>query len=208
MVTPRLITVPGRVLTGPHVKYKDGKNAITRFGSWNMQEVEFTTRSRLSSWTYVLISSANWRDAWDSEQDLRYTLDNFQSKLRQVGVEVNNYTSGLRILLNPANVDVDIDAAIHRFVSHPTRPAPKLLLVIIPYVDASIYNRVKFACDVKEGILNVCTIGSKFAKEGNDQYFANVALKFNLKLGGRNQYLDNSKLGIIAEGKTWLWVLM
>jgi hypothetical protein len=36
----------------------------------------------------------------------------------------------------------------------------------------------------------------------NDQFFANVALKFNLKLGGRNQYLDNTKIGIIAEGKT------
>jgi hypothetical protein len=27
-------------------------------------------------------------------------------------------------------------------------------------------------------------------------------LKFNLKLGGRNQYLDNNKIGIIIEGKT------
>ena len=54
----------------------------------------------------------------------------------------------------------------------------------------------------REGrILNACVIASKFAK-ANSQYLANVALKVNLKLGGRNQLLDNSKLGILADGKT------
>lgn len=166
-----------------------------------MNEVELSTRSRLSSWTYLLLATQNSRVAWNSDQELQSTLDAFQSKLRRVGVDVSGYTHGLRINFNPANVEAEIDAAIHRFTSHPERPAPKLLLVIIPYIDSSIYNRVKFACDVKEGLLNVCTQGPKFAK-ANDQYFANVALKFNLKLGGRNQYLDNIKLGIIAEGKT------
>jgi eukaryotic translation initiation factor 2C len=77
-----------------------------------------------------------------------------------------------------------------------------MLLAIMPYADASIYNRVKFAYDVKAGLHNICVVSSKFAKDRNDQYFANVALKFNVKLGGRNQFLDNNKLGIIHEGKT------
>ena len=40
-------------------------------------------------------------------------------------------------------------------------------------------------CDVKKGLLNVYTLGPKFIK-ANDQYYTNIALKFNLKLGGRN----------------------
>jgi eukaryotic translation initiation factor 2C len=52
------------------------------------------------------------------------------------------------------------------------------------------------------GLRTVTVVGSKFSKPGNDQYFANVALKINLKLGGINQILDEPKLGIIAEGKT------
>jgi eukaryotic translation initiation factor 2C len=192
--------VPGRVLTGPNVKYRDSQTARISAGSWNMNEIQLSTRSRLPSWTYLLLTPLNSRPALDSGQ-LKYTLDALQSKLKQVGVDVDDYTPGLQYNFNPANVDAEIDTAIHKFVSHPTRPAPKLLLVIIPYIDSSIYNRVKFACDVKEGLLNVCTLGQKLAK-ANDQYFANVALKFNLKLGGQNQRLDNVKLGIIAEGKT------
>ena len=58
------------------------------------------------------------------------------------------------------------------------------------------------AAIINHGINNVCVVASKFSKPNNHQYFANVALKFNLKLGGQNQILDNSKLGIIAQGKT------
>jgi eukaryotic translation initiation factor 2C len=98
------------------------------------------------------------------ENRARLALDAFQSKLRLVGIDVSNYTHRLRVNFNPANVEAEINAAIHRFVGHPERPPPKLILVIIPYLDSSIYNGVKFACDVKEGLLNVCTLGPKFAK--------------------------------------------
>ena len=201
-MTPKLIVVPGRVLTSPDVKYKDGKVAYTRFGSWNMQSIQFATRARLPSWTYLWLSSKGSRDAWKNDQELASTLNLFQKKLKEVGIDANDYTPGLRVELGTGNVDAEIDTAIAKFVSHPTRKPPMLLLVILPCVDTTIYNRVKFDCDVKVGLLNICVVASKFAKEKNDQYFANVALKFNLKLGGRNQYLDNKKLGIIPEGKT------
>jgi hypothetical protein len=177
---------------------------MTRSASWNMNEVEFSTRSKLPSWTYLLLSPLGSADTQTIEKESAATLRSLnalQSKLRNVGIEADNFTPGLRIPLNPANIDGDIDAALRRFVSHPTRRPPKLILVIIPYVNSSIYNRIKFVCDVKLGLLNICTLGEKFAK-ANDQYYSNVALKFNLKLGGRNQYLDTNKLGIIAEGKT------
>lgn len=167
-----------------------------------MQSIQFSTRAKLPSWTYLWLSSQGSRDAWNNDQELASTLNVFQAKLKEVGIDANAYTPGLRITLSAANIDAEIDAAIQRFVSNPTRKPPMLLLVIMPYVDTTIYNRVKFACDVKVGLRNICVVGSKFAKDRNDQYFANVALKFNLKLGGRNQFLDNNKLCIIPEGKT------
>lgn len=168
-----------------------------------MQSIKFSTKASLKLWTYLWLSFEGSRDAWQNDQQLTSSLSAFKSKLQEVGIDVQqDYTAGLHITLAAATFEAQIDAAIHRFVSHSTRDPPQLLLVILPSADTAIYNRVKFVCDVKEGLGNVCVIGSRFAKDHNDQYFANVALKFNLKLGGRNQLLDNSKLGLIAEGRT------
>ena len=203
---------------GPDVKYKNGV-ANTRFGSWNMQldpqskdggtgsgkkmqSLQFSTAADISSWTYLWISSQGSRDACSSEAELKPFLDAFQSRARDLGINMANYTPGLRIMLTGANNDEQIDGTILRFVSSTKNLPPKFLLVILPHVDDPIYNRVKWACDVKHGLRNVCVIGSKFAKERNDQYFTNVGLKVNLKIGGRNQFLDSSKVGLIAEGKT------
>jgi eukaryotic translation initiation factor 2C len=211
-VIPRLITVPGRVLTGPEVKYKNSA-ARAAFGSWNMQPTgqsgkpqQFSITTAISSWTYLYLPSQRQPNAWNNDQELNATLDAFQSKLRQLGIQVSSYTPGLRVGLpdsdKNSNHDELIDNTIHKFTVHPTRPPPSLLFVILPYVDDPIYNRIKWLCDVKYGLRNICVLGSKFAKERNDQYFANVALKVNLKFGGRNQSLEPSKIGIIAEGKT------
>jgi len=132
---------------------------------------------------------------------LKASVDAFAARLRDVGINATNCIfPGMHITVDPINPDEDINKAIHRFTSTPGKTPPKLILVIYPG-DTSIYSSVKNACDVKEGILNVCVIASKFAR-ANSQYLANVALKVNLKLGGRNQILDNSKLGILAGGKT------
>ncbi|TVY84069.1 Protein argonaute [Lachnellula suecica] len=200
-VTPKLITVPGRVLTMPSVRYKNNKAPQMKPASWNMNEVEFSTGSKLASWTYLFISSPKTPNAWSSPLELSNTLNVFQQKLKRLGIDVSNIVPGQRIISNQDNIEADIDTAFKKFVSNPEKRPPKLILVIIPHIDSTIYNRVKFVCDVKAGIQNVCTLAPKLAKN-NDQYFANVAMKFNLKLGGRNQSLNNNKLGIISEGRT------
>ena len=164
-----------------------------------MQSVKFVTKSELPSWTYLRIS-LNGRGPWRSDQDFNAKLDEFQAKLRELGISVNNYMPGMHISPNPQQIEAQIDQGIHRFAIHQNRP--KLILVIVPEaVMTPVYNRVKYICDVKEGILNVCVLDSKFSK-ANPQYFANVGLKFNLKLGGRNHSLDPPKLGFISQKKT------
>jgi eukaryotic translation initiation factor 2C len=105
------------------------------------------------------------------------------------------------VTTTPETVESAVDGALHRFTSNPDKDPPMLVLVIMPSADSVIYNRVKYACDVKEGLINVCVTAPKFAN-ANHRYLTNVALKFNLKLGGINQSLGTSQLGIISEGKT------
>jgi eukaryotic translation initiation factor 2C len=166
-----------------------------------MENIQFVTKTTLSSWTYLWISAPGTNDQWPDGLALKRTIDAFTATLRAVGVGAADCLVGQRINVNPDNVEAKVDEAIHRFCHSTVKAPPQLILVILPRIDTTIYNRVKYACDVKEGILNVCVIASKFGN-ANSQYFANVALKVNLKLGGRNQSLDNSKLGILAHGKT------
>lgn len=164
-----------------------------------MQSVKFSTKADLPSWTYLRISLQGGRSVWQSEADFNTKMNEFQAKLRELGISVNNYLPGGHLNASAQDLERGIDDWIHRFVINPRRP--KLVLVIMPESAATVvYNRIKYVCDVKEGILNVCVIDSKFSR-ANDQYLANVGLKFNLKLGGRNQLLDPSKLGFIGQQK-------
>jgi eukaryotic translation initiation factor 2C len=184
------------------VKYRGNQNAGTRLGSWNMMNnIRFTSSPELRNWTFLWISAQGNRDPWNTLQELKSPIDGFTATLRTRGINASPCAAGMHITVNPSNFEADIDNAIHTFTSTPGKTPPKLILVILPFDRTPIYDRVKFACDVKEGILNVCVIAQKFAR-ANDQYHSNVALKFNLKLGGQNQILDSSKLGILAEGKT------
>lgn len=199
-VPPKLITVPGRVLGAPAIKYSGTGVTIPRFGGWDLRSVKFVTKADLPCWTYFRISLQRGRNFWPSDEDFTAKIDQFQGKLRELGISVNNYMPGKHITTDGQKLESDIDHWIHRFAINPNRP--KLILVIIPEGEMTVaYNRVKHACDVKEGILNVCVLDSKFSK-ANPQYLANVGLKFNLKLGGRNHALDPSKQGLIAQKKT------
>ncbi|CAI4213970.1 unnamed protein product [Parascedosporium putredinis] len=93
-------------------------------------------------------------------------------------------------------------------ITHPgpaTRAARALdlMLVILPSANTPVYYRIKSFGDTRYGLHTVCVVADKLAKvQGQDQYFNNVALKFNLKLGGQNQLVDPTRLGIINEDKT------
>lgn len=198
-VPPKLITVPGRVLNAPVVKYSAPGLVNPRFGGWDMRSVKFATKSDLPSWTYLRISLQSERSVWSSDADFTAKVDELQAKLKDLGIFVTKYLPGMHVNVNVQQVENGIDEWIHRFAINPKRP--KLILVIIPdSAMTAVYNRIKYVCDVKEGILNVCVLASKFAR-ANPQYLANVGLKFNLKLGGRNQTLDPSKLGFVGQQK-------
>ncbi|KAH6914616.1 eukaryotic translation initiation factor 2C 2 [Coprinopsis sp. MPI-PUGE-AT-0042] len=67
------------------------------------------------------------------------------------------------------------------------REAPALLFAVIPPSSADIYSNVKRFGDITMGIATQCVQSAK-AKKGNHQFWANVSLKVNVKLGGVNWY--------------------
>ncbi|CZR42761.1 putative argonaute like post-transcriptional gene silencing protein QDE-2 [Fusarium proliferatum ET1] len=195
-IAPGLIKVPGRILFGPKVIYKNNKAADLRFGSWNMLDIRFNIGASLAKWSYLVISIPGMHDSFD-QQSSRAVMNEFHTALQKIGVNAAQPFPGQRLQLQHQD-----DPALGPTLERAAR-ALDLLFIILPGANMPIYKRIKTMADKSYGIHTICSVGSKLAKDrGRDQYMNNVALKFNLKLGGINQRVENKNLGIIDQDKT------
>ncbi|KAK0647518.1 Protein argonaute-2 [Lasiodiplodia hormozganensis] len=187
-VPKSLITVQGRILNEPKVVYKQNKPAQMRGGSWNLLDVQFhTPGTALKKWSWLLLSMPGYPDN-TSVADLQPLITNFYKTLQKTGVPVDAPMPGKGLYIQGED-DPQLDAMFSR-----ASQGLDLLFVIFPGFNKKlpVYNRIKRLGDCKYGIHTICADGSKFTKErGQDQYFRNVALKFNLKLGGVNHTVSN-----------------
>ena len=71
--------------------------------------------------------------------------------------------------------------------------------MVLPNKSKATFASVKYCGDVRFGVHSVCVLADNLKKGAT--YYANVALKFNLKLGGVNQLLPE-QLGFLNEGTT------
>jgi len=82
------------------------------------------------------------------------------------------------------------------------------MLVILSRRDNYIYPGIKRICDVELGIHTIHMLSNKVLANSNfwnqDQYFSNVALKLNMKLGGINHKLDDRSLQWLTMTNTML----
>lgn len=203
----KMLTVPARVLAPPRLQYKGldsrPKPVDARFGSWNMDKIRFHTGGDMGKWTCITLRG-QFNDF--GNEGPRPTVMAFAAALKGYGISGQFMTEPtpptFQMRGNPEADTAEITNILRRMAASP-KNKPKFVLIILPKADVELYRHIKTIADTKAGINTVCVVAKKFAKErGQDQYFANVALKFNLKSGGINQTLEPAKLGIISEGKT------
>jgi hypothetical protein len=195
-IRPGLVKVPGRVLNGPTVVYKNNQTAAPRFGSWNMINIKFNAGARLNKWSCAMISLPRLRDSFD-KSSFDAVLAEFHDALKKIGIEAAKPLPGQHLSLQHPE-----DTALEPFL---TRAAAnlELVLIILPEANIPLYKRIKSLADKNCGIHTICCVGPKLSKDrGRDQYMANVALKINLKLGGTNQVVESKNLSIIDQDKT------
>ncbi len=201
-----MLTVDGRILAAPTVKYKNG-NATTARGSWNMINKTFVTPSAIRNWSFLRLRFSSGDRFQGALPDLVRT---FKGALTAVGLQADNPSpaNGFTAILNDKILDrTESDNKMRESIDTTLQEIQKrgvtMLLVILPIERPFIYASVKYFADTRYGIHTVCVLDHKLAKEARqDQYMANVALKFNLKRGGVNQTLPDDKLGILQNGKT------
>lgn len=206
-VSPNLITVPGRVLMGPKVNYGQNQQVSTFGGSWNLvprnaPSLKFSTCGSVQKWSclYIEMPKDYPRAQQFSPQDLNNIIQNFHRVLQETGIAASTPLLPFQRLRLDGTDDAPLEELFKRAAS-----SLQLLFIILPHTPIPLYNRIKLLGDVKYGVHTICSVGSKIAKpNGQDQYLRNLALKFNLKLGGNNHLVDPSRLGLVSEDKTMI----
>lgn len=205
-VGTEMAVVPGRVLDRPGLSYSSGKSAtIDGRASWNLRDVKFAVGARLDKWAVLVIQDGGRSDFKDvKDPELRRITNGFRMMCNDSGMEVQPLREQAYAVVrlsplgnNRFREDAigEIEQAMRGLME---RAAPELVLVMLSNEDKAIYNGLKWLCDVKLDIATVCMQSEKVRKDrGQPQYFANVALKANMKMGGINHKLD-------ANSGTWL----
>lgn len=205
-----MAVVPGRILPPPGIKYNSGTPAVDEKASWNLRNVRFAKGARLSDWAVLLIKDGNSRDEFSghNDQELLNTVRGFADMCRKSGMEVDRKDPVITMAILP-----------QKDYSDPTRRTaitqiektlksikkPTMVLVFLSNGDKHIYSGLKHLCDSYLDLATVCVHSSKIRKEkGQMQYFANVALKVNMKLGGANHYLDDNVMKSLRQDLTML----
>lgn len=197
---PDLLTVKGRILVHPKVKYRtrDGTESLDadiRFAEWNMFGRNFYSTKPLGRWACLSITMGRFGKI--DNASLKGHLDAFTKELDNCGLNFDERHEPKIVTITDEG-DPRLEEKIRALAKD-----FDLLLVVLPMKHTLLYNKIKVFGDVKYGIHTVCVVGSRYKFfKGDPKYLANVAHKFNLKVGGINHVLEEDQLGIISEGKT------
>ncbi|XP_051123285.1 protein argonaute 1 [Andrographis paniculata] len=186
-ISERLAQVEARVLPAPWLKYHDSgreRDCLPQVGQWNMMNKRMVNGGTVSNW--ICINFA--RNVQDS------VARSFCHELAQMcgtsGMAFNPEPVLPVVSGRPDAVEKILKSRFHDVVSklQPQKKELDLLIVILPDNNGSLYGDLKRICETDLGIVSQCCL-QKHVFKINKQYLANVALKINVKVGGRNTVL-------------------
>ena len=190
-----MAVVPGRLLPAPGVSYGQGKPNVDDRASWNLRGVRFAVPGTLTQWAVLVIQDGG-RDEFRGIDDpeLKSTVGGLARMCGTSGMNVTGEPLYAAVRLPRASEDNQIRRgainAIKETITTRYPRKPSMILVILSNGDKHVYNGLKHLLDVMLKVPSVCVQVSKFRKEkGQPQYFGNVALKINMKMGGVNHRL-------------------
>ncbi|KAM0944836.1 hypothetical protein DsansV1_C11g0113151 [Dioscorea sansibarensis] len=184
-ISDKLASVEARVLPPPWLKYHDTgreKECLPQVGQWNMMNKKVINGCKVNYWACINFSR--------SVQET--TARGFCQELAQMcqisGMEFNHEPVVPIYAARPEQVEKALkhvyNAAMHKLRGKEL----ELLLAILPDNNGSLYGDLKRICETDLGLISQCCL-TKHVFKISKQYLANVSLKINVKMGGRNAVL-------------------
>ncbi|KAF8686896.1 hypothetical protein HU200_043403 [Digitaria exilis] len=186
-ISERLASVEARILPAPRLKYNETgreKDCLPRVGQWNMMNKKMVNGGRVRSWICVNFA----RNVQES------VASGFCRELARM-CQASGMDFALEPILPPMYAHPDqvqraLKARLHDAMNMlgPQRKELDLLIGILPDNNGSLYGDLKRVCEIDLGIVSQCCLAKQVFKM-NKQILANLALKINVKVGGRNTVL-------------------
>ncbi|KAI4317903.1 hypothetical protein L6164_025732 [Bauhinia variegata] len=184
-ISEKLASVEARILPAPWLKYHETgkeKNCLPQVGQWNMMNKKMINGMTVSRWACINFS----RSVQDS---VARTFCNELAQMCQVsGMEF--YPEPVIPIYNakPEQVEKALKHVYHVSMNKTKGKELELLLAILPDNNGSLYGDLKRICETELGLISQCCL-TKHVFKITKQYLANVSLKINVKMGGRNTVL-------------------
>jgi eukaryotic translation initiation factor 2C len=212
--TTGLLPIQARVLNPPKLQYgRESKQpTITpRDGAWNMIDKRFFRAATINRW--LVVSFADKRTFPEgAAQDM---VRGFLQGCRSVGMAVNDETPFIKYLNGQGRIgevsDFSLPLGLSRIervmkqlrgagaeVAQKKGSPPDLVVVVLPEGGNDIYTAVKYFGDIQVGVATQCLKAIK-CRNAKPQYWANVCLKMNVKLGGINLIPDPQSVSVLTD---------
>jgi len=169
-----------RILPPPGIRFGKGKiEQPGTKGRWDLRGKQFFAGNptELVSWGIGMFT--NGRVKLGQAQVEKFAMD-FIKAYRGHGGQVAN---GMPHIM-PLNADPgQAVAELHAATGKKFNRRPEFLVFILQDRTSHHYERIKKSCECRFGVVSQCMQAAQVAK-GNPQYYSNVLMKVNAKLGG------------------------
>ncbi|KAL1743740.1 Piwi domain-containing protein [Schizophyllum fasciatum] len=190
-----LVKVNARVLNPPKLQYGQGSRQPTiqpKDGAWNMIDKKFYRPQAVGQWM-IVIYEPRFNDSATREM-----IAGFVGACREVGMPIPPQPAHVVHDVNgQASISQQLDEA-GMACKQRTNALPSLVIVILPENGNDIYNEVKHWGDIKRGVPTQC-LKAKKCSRAKPQYYANVCLKVNVKMGGINTVPEPSSVTALTD---------
>ncbi|KAJ0982366.1 hypothetical protein J5N97_010621 [Dioscorea zingiberensis] len=190
-VMNQLVSVDARVLPPPRLRYHEsGRDKVVNpeVGQWNMINKKMVNGGIVENWTCVNFSRLREDAIYQFCYDMVQMCNN-------IGMM---FTANPLITIRSARSD-RIDATLNDIHLQSTEAIVRnkgrgkqlqLLIVVLPDING-FYGKIKRICETELGIVSQCC-SPRHVSRCNKQYLENVAQKINVKVGGRNNVLEDA----------------
>ncbi|KAM0790571.1 hypothetical protein ACM66B_004439 [Microbotryomycetes sp. NB124-2] len=195
-VNPNLMEVTARELPTPSLTYT--RKVQPREGTWDMRGLKFNAPAAIDRWLILVFDAERFCPL----NMVQGAIVGLVEACTAAGMRIKNQRPDIHYV--PASARGNIPGFIQQKGSELVRKEngpPQMVVCFLPRKPCDEYGVIKRFGDVEKGVATQCLLINK-VKKGNAQYYANVALKMNVKLSGINSILSTEDLGPVAEVPT------